>query len=82
MLLQALDRTSGQDNGLSVSTKDNNFGDSEAIEAILVNTNQVLKFYCISCVNWRSKLLWMVTLFYSLNDLVLLGFYDIDEIWI
>ncbi|KHF97405.1 Conserved oligomeric Golgi complex subunit 3 [Gossypium arboreum] len=41
----AQERTSGQDAGLSVSTKDNNFGDSEAIEAILVNTNQFYKWF-------------------------------------
>ncbi|PPD86759.1 hypothetical protein GOBAR_DD16299 [Gossypium barbadense] len=41
----AQERTSGQDAGLSVSTKDNNFGDSGAIEAILVNTNQFYKWF-------------------------------------
>ncbi|KAG8491375.1 hypothetical protein CXB51_014576 [Gossypium anomalum] len=41
----AQERTSGQDAGLSVSTKANNFGDSEAIEAILVNTNQFYKWF-------------------------------------
>ncbi|KAK8973178.1 hypothetical protein V6N11_049525 [Hibiscus sabdariffa] len=41
----AQERTSGQDNGLSVSTKANNFGDSGAIEAILVNTNQFYKWF-------------------------------------
>ncbi|KAA3477319.1 conserved oligomeric Golgi complex subunit 3-like [Gossypium australe] len=41
----AQERTSAQDAGLSVSTKDNNFGDSGAIEAILVNTNQFYKWF-------------------------------------
>ncbi|GAY37568.1 hypothetical protein CUMW_030040 [Citrus unshiu] len=38
----------GQDNGLSVATKDHSFGESDAIEAVLVNTNQ---FY-----NWFTDL--------------------------
>ncbi|XVE97818.1 hypothetical protein REPUB_Repub03eG0051700 [Reevesia pubescens] len=41
----AQERNTGQENGLSVSTKDKNFGDSEAIEAILVNTNQFYKWF-------------------------------------
>ncbi|XVF48818.1 hypothetical protein PTKIN_Ptkin03bG0219000 [Pterospermum kingtungense] len=41
----AQERTSAQDNGLSVSTKDNNFGDFEDINAILVNTNQFYKWF-------------------------------------
>ncbi|GMJ07578.1 Conserved Oligomeric Golgi Complex 3 [Hibiscus trionum] len=41
----AQERTSGQDTGLSVSTKANNFGDSGAIEAILVNTNLFYKWF-------------------------------------
>ncbi|XP_039043184.1 conserved oligomeric Golgi complex subunit 3-like [Hibiscus syriacus] len=41
----AQERTSGQDTGLFVCTKANNFGDSGAIEAILVNTNQFYKWF-------------------------------------
>ncbi|KAE8735272.1 Sec34-like family protein isoform 2 [Hibiscus syriacus] len=41
----AQERTSGQDIGLSVSTKAKNFGDSGAIEEILVNTNQFYKWF-------------------------------------
>ncbi|XP_031267500.1 conserved oligomeric Golgi complex subunit 3 [Pistacia vera] len=35
----------GQDNGLSVATKDYKFGDSDTIEAVLVNTNQFYKWF-------------------------------------
>ncbi|KAJ0090812.1 hypothetical protein Patl1_13696 [Pistacia atlantica] len=35
----------GQDNGLSVATKDYTFGDSDTIEAVLVNTNQFYKWF-------------------------------------
>ncbi|XP_044471934.1 conserved oligomeric Golgi complex subunit 3 [Mangifera indica] len=35
----------GQDNGLSVSAKDYTFGDSDTIEAVLVNTNQFYKWF-------------------------------------
>ncbi|KAG4167341.1 hypothetical protein ERO13_A13G188800v2 [Gossypium hirsutum] len=41
----AQERTSGQDKGLSVSTKDDNFRDSEAIDEILVNSNQFYKWF-------------------------------------
>ncbi|KAE8677130.1 Sec34-like family protein isoform 2 [Hibiscus syriacus] len=41
----AQERTSGQDKGLSVSTDNNSFRDSEAIDAILVNTNQFYKWF-------------------------------------
>ncbi|TYG87540.1 hypothetical protein ES288_A13G223600v1 [Gossypium darwinii] len=41
----AQERTSGQDIGLSVSTKDDNFRDSEAIDEILVNSNQFYKWF-------------------------------------
>ncbi|XP_022754751.1 conserved oligomeric Golgi complex subunit 3-like isoform X2 [Durio zibethinus] len=51
----AQEQTSGQDNGLSVSTKDNNFGDSEAIEAILVNTNQFYKWFTDLELAMRSE---------------------------
>ncbi|XP_022750025.1 conserved oligomeric Golgi complex subunit 3-like isoform X3 [Durio zibethinus] len=51
----AQERTSGQDTGLSVSTKDKNFGDSEAIEAILVNTNQFYKWFTDLELAMRSE---------------------------
>ncbi|TYH66158.1 hypothetical protein ES332_D06G104100v1 [Gossypium tomentosum] len=51
----AQERTSGQDAGLSVSTKDNNFGDSGAIEAILVNTNQFYKWFTDLELAMRSE---------------------------
>ncbi|KAJ4963906.1 hypothetical protein NE237_023845 [Protea cynaroides] len=35
----------GQDNGLSVSPKDNSFGDSGVVEAVLVNTNQFYTWF-------------------------------------
>ncbi|KAJ9168109.1 hypothetical protein P3X46_019672 [Hevea brasiliensis] len=42
----AQDHISRQDNGgLAVSTKDSAFGDSQAIEAVLVNTNQFYKWF-------------------------------------
>lgn len=42
----AQDHISGQDNGgLDVSTKDSAFRDSQAIEAVLVNTNQFYKWF-------------------------------------
>ncbi|KAK9210075.1 hypothetical protein WN944_002444 [Citrus x changshan-huyou] len=44
----AQEHVPGQDNGLSVATKDHSFGESDAIEAVLVNTNQ---FY-----NWFTDL--------------------------
>ncbi|XP_042485003.1 conserved oligomeric Golgi complex subunit 3 [Macadamia integrifolia] len=36
---------SGQDNGLSVSPKDNSFGDSGVVEAVLVNTHQFYTWF-------------------------------------
>ncbi|KAM1178867.1 hypothetical protein ACFX13_018428 [Malus domestica] len=43
----AQDRTTGHQNGLTVSTKDSSFGSehSAAIEAVLVNTNQFYKWF-------------------------------------
>ncbi|CAN6680675.1 unnamed protein product [Malus baccata var. baccata] len=43
----AQDRTTGHQNGLTVSTKDSSFGleHSAAIEAVLVNTNQFYKWF-------------------------------------
>ncbi|KAJ4708719.1 Conserved oligomeric Golgi complex, subunit 3 [Melia azedarach] len=41
----AQEHVPGQDNGLSVATKDSSFGDSDAIEAVLVNTNQFYKWF-------------------------------------
>uniref|UniRef100_A0A2C9UA37 Conserved oligomeric Golgi complex subunit 3 n=1 Tax=Manihot esculenta TaxID=3983 RepID=A0A2C9UA37_MANES len=42
----AQDHISGQDNGrLAVSIEDSDFGDSQAIEAVLVNTNQFYKWF-------------------------------------
>ncbi|KAF2285119.1 hypothetical protein GH714_037960 [Hevea brasiliensis] len=42
----AQDHISRQDNGgLAVSTEDSAFGDSQAIDAVLVNTNQVIFFF-------------------------------------
>ncbi|GAV70985.1 Sec34 domain-containing protein [Cephalotus follicularis] len=41
----AQEHISGQDNGLSVATKVSSFGESEAIEAVLVNTNQFYKWF-------------------------------------
>ncbi|KAK9288072.1 hypothetical protein L1049_016518 [Liquidambar formosana] len=39
------EHVSAQDNALSVSTKDNTVEESEAIEAVLVNTNQFYKWF-------------------------------------
>ncbi|KAK9274826.1 hypothetical protein L1049_022078 [Liquidambar formosana] len=39
------EHVSAQDNALSVSTKDNTFEESGAIEAVLVNTNQFYKWF-------------------------------------
>ncbi|KAL5786510.1 hypothetical protein ACOSQ2_008902 [Xanthoceras sorbifolium] len=41
----AQEHVPGQDTGLSVATKDHSIGDSEAIEAVLVNTNQFYKWF-------------------------------------
>ncbi|KAK4854252.1 hypothetical protein QYF36_021161 [Acer negundo] len=41
----AQEHVPGQDTGLSVVTKDHSIGDSEAIEAVLVNTNQFYKWF-------------------------------------
>ncbi|GLT74223.1 hypothetical protein SLA2020_460310 [Shorea laevis] len=41
----AHERSSGQDNGLSVSTEIGAFGDSKPIEAVLVNSNQFYKWF-------------------------------------
>ncbi|KAG8471879.1 hypothetical protein CXB51_036401 [Gossypium anomalum] len=41
----AQERTSGQDKVLSISTTDDNFRDSEAIDEILVNSNQFYKWF-------------------------------------
>lgn len=41
----AQEHVPGQDNGLSVAKKDHSFGESDAIEAVLVNTNQFYKWF-------------------------------------
>ncbi|KAF5726117.1 Sec34-like family protein isoform 1 [Tripterygium wilfordii] len=41
----AQEHISGQENGLSVSAKENGFAESEAIEAVLVNTNEFYKWF-------------------------------------
>lgn len=41
----AQEHVPGQENGLSVATKDHSFGESDAIEAVLVNTNQFYKWF-------------------------------------
>lgn len=52
---QAQEKVAGLENGLSISTKHSTAEDSGAIEAVLVNTNQVSSIsidYCVPLVFW------------------------------
>lgn len=48
-IFQAQEGTPGQEHGLTIDTQDSVADNSAAIEAVLVNTNQVITSFCLCC---------------------------------